>query len=395
MNILVLTSVYPSTESISGFTPVVHYFTKEWVKKGHNVKVIHNQSKFYFFLYLVPKFVKSFFESKYGFTFPIYKMSSNKRFKKDFVNIHRIPIFKGFPFLNFKKSILKRQATKIFESNELDEFIPEIIIAHWTSQIQIMNLLKQSYSCKTVLVLHGMEYFDSISSDKAHKLLKKIDYIGFRSEGIKKCFKNLIGLPEKYFLCYSGIKDEYLNNFTNKKFNTRVQNFLFVGMLIKRKHVDKIIKMISLMEYDSRLEIVGVGPEKKILEKSVIKCGIMNRVKFHNQIERDEILNKMEKAECFVMISSGEAFGLVYLEAMAKGCIVIASRNEGMDGIINDKENGFLCEAGNYLELGLIIDHINSLTIQKRHQISQKAYQTAFNLKESKVAQDYLDFITS
>ena len=42
------------------------------------------------------------------------------------------------------------------------------------------------------------------------------------------------------------------------------------------------------------------------------------------------------------MISKNEAFGLVYLEAMLAGCIV-ASRN-GIDGIIIDGYNGFLCD---------------------------------------------------
>ena len=36
------------------------------------------------------------------------------------------------------------------------------------------------------------------------------------------------------------------------------------------------------------------------------------------------------------MISELETFGLVYIEAMAAGCITIASRNEGFDGIIKD-----------------------------------------------------------
>ena len=42
----------------------------------------------------------------------------------------------------------------------------------------------------------------------------------------------------------------------------------------------------------------------------------------------------IHNADCFVMVSSREAFGLVYVEAMAKGCIVIATKGQGMDGII-------------------------------------------------------------
>lgn len=40
------------------------------------------------------------------------------------------------------------------------------------------------------------------------------------------------------------------------------------------------------------------------------------------------------------MISRNETFGVVYLEAMAAGCITIASRNVGYDGIIVDRVNG-------------------------------------------------------
>ena len=51
------------------------------------------------------------------------------------------------------------------------------------------------------------------------------------------------------------------------------------------------------------------------------------------------------------MISSNEVFKLVYLEAMAQGCIVIASKGGGFDGINVDGQNGFLCEPGDSEQL--------------------------------------------
>lgn len=41
-NILVLTNIYPADDTAYVSTSVVHYFTKEWVKMGYNVRVIHN-----------------------------------------------------------------------------------------------------------------------------------------------------------------------------------------------------------------------------------------------------------------------------------------------------------------------------------------------------------------
>ena len=63
----------------------------------------------------------------------------------------------------------------------------------------------------------------------------------------------------------------------------------------------------------------------------------------------------LKQHDVFIMISKNETFGLVYLEAMAVGCITIASRQEGFDGIIKHGYNGFLCEAGNQEELEKLI----------------------------------------
>ncbi len=95
------------------------------------------------------------------------------------------------------------------------------------------------------------------------------------------------------------------------------------------------------------------------------------------------------------MISKGETFGLVYLEAMARGCITIGSRNEGIDGIILHGVNGFLCEAGNEKELAQIIRHINQLTPAERKQISDSAIATAKDMTDIKVAERYLNNLLS
>lgn len=94
-----------------------------------------------------------------------------------------------------------------------------------------------------------------------------------------------------------------------------------------------------------------------------------------------------------IMISKGEAFGLVYLEAMSRGCITIASRCEGFDGVIVDGENGFLCEAGNGKELSEIIRRINSLSSAQKQTISDNAIRTAQNLTDSIAAKLYIDHV--
>lgn len=99
------------------------------------------------------------------------------------------------------------------------------------------------------------------------------------------------------------------------------------------------------------------------------------------------------KAQCFIMISKAETFGLVYLEAMSMGCLTVASRHEGMEGIIEDGVNGFLCNAGDEFELAQVINKINNLSQKEINQISQNAIITAQKLTDSKVAEYYLNAI--
>ena len=86
-------------------------------------------------------------------------------------------------------------------------------------------------------------------------------------------------------------------------------------------------------------------------------------------------------------------FGLVYLEAMSRGCITIAARNEGMEGIIENGVNGFLCGAGDAEELASIIRHINSLSAVEKQSISDKAKKKATELSDYNVAKRYIETV--
>ena len=95
-------------------------------------------------------------------------------------------------------------------------------------------------------------------------------------------------------------------------------------------------------------------------------------------MEWAQVVEHLKNSAVFIMISRKETFGLVYLEAMATGCITVAARGEGFDGIIEDGVNGFLCEAGNVAELTEII---------------RKAIETAIELTEEKAAKRDLEAI--
>jgi glycosyltransferase involved in cell wall biosynthesis len=71
----------------------------------------------------------------------------------------------------------------------------------------------------------------------------------------------------------------------------------------------------------------------------------------------------------------------------------VATRGQGIDGVIVDGENGFLCPSGDAEEMAKVLRHIRSLSVQQLNEISKKAVDTAQELTDGKVAAHYLNSI--
>jgi len=105
---------------------------------------------------------------------------------------------------------------------------------------------------------------------------------------------------------------------------------------------------------------------------------------------RDEVQQELLNTDVFVMVSKPEAFGLVYLEAMGKGCIAVGTIRQGIDGVIQHGENGFLCEARNTDSLKNVLMQIAAMSYEDKMEIARKALLTAQKMTDNKVAYDYL-----
>lgn len=160
----------------------------------------------------------------------------------------------------------------------------------------------------------------------------------------------------------------------------------------KDKNVDSVIRATRRIP-DINLEIVGDGPRMGELKKLSKKIGVEGRVSFTGRLSHSDTLSRMRVADVFAMPSTRETFGMVYLEAMSKGCITIGSRNEGIDGTIVDGHNGFLVDAGDTEDLVRKISMIKDLSVSERERILLNAHGTLEGMTEKRAATVYLSFI--
>lgn len=394
-NILLLSTIYPLPTKDNQGTPVCHYFTREWVKMGYNVRVVHYQTVYPAPFYWIARLNRKKIAARTGAV--VYtERDKGGTYQMDGVPVKRIPLFKPIPHGGYTNCTIKKSIKTIVDWLDADAFKPDVIIGHFPNpQIEVVNLLHEYYpQSKTCIVMHGdIEIAKKVYGDRLVGLCKKIDMWGFRNPAVQRGFEKCVTKVDKAFMCYSGIPEDYITVANTHNFDNPVSKVVYVGEMIERKYPIEVITALekAYPKGDYQLTYVGDGLLLGKIREQVNSGAVKGKVDVLGKIPRDSIKAQYDAADIMVMISKWEAYGLVYLEAMARGCITIASRNEGFDGIIKDGENGFLCKAGDANELAAIIHRINALTPAERQKISDNAIATARSLTDYKAAKRYID----
>lgn len=339
MRILVITDLYPIQEGEKGTPLTIQAFVRSWEVLGHEVRVVR------------PNFLlNSYLRKKTYYKDGIYGQVENINY-----------------ILPFMGDIKKKIKTL---------FAPDVVVAHMPSGVIFANKLGVSFSAAVhasdieVLTNPLYSFYFKTELEKAYKNAK---CIACRSYVLRDKFLKLYPqYAKKTFVAPSGIEEEKIvKREWQEKDKIKV---LTCGQFIKRKNIDKVIKACEKFE-NIELTVIGSGSQK--LEK------ISDKPIFLGQISREEVLGKMRESDVFILPSKNETFGMVYLEAMASGCITVCSQNDGVDGIIKDGVNGFLC---NDVEetIARIID------FEDKDLILENSYKTIKNYTDELVANHYL-----
>ena len=342
-NILLVTSMYPTLDPEYQASPICHYFATQWKKMGYNVRVAHLCNS----LPVVYSWVAKLF-GNYGmkrmWSVSFLKPNRKKaKYEIEGIPVIYIPVTHAIPHI--EPSFFRNERAYKFLSSILKEegFAPDYIIAHWHSMAYYMPFFKKEFPyVKTSVVLHNSVTYNK----RFHSVFDSVDTWGFRSNSIKNSFEATYGKQIREFICLSGVPSEYVPiQCPNKDFSRGINRFVYVGSLLKLKNIDITIRALS--EYykgsDFTFDVVGDGSEMASLKALANDLGVKNNIIFHGRLPRDKAQIFVENAQVFIMVSSPEAFGLVYVEAMAKGCIPVATVGQGADGFVLDGKNGFLC----------------------------------------------------
>jgi glycosyltransferase involved in cell wall biosynthesis len=377
MKILLLTTLYPEYEnqSIAETSYALHEFAKEWVKE-HNIIVIRP-------------------------IFPVYRDFLSKR--KLYPHIHPDFTLDGVHIFNSK--VWKLPKLNIYYINNLIDvlkklnFVPDKILSHMSSSYVLGDILARYYKREHIIGIHISD-LKNIEKKSISRIISRTSLIACRSQSIKDILlKNYTQHKSKIFVANSGIDysdieshDFFLNKIKTLKDNTTVK-FFTASVLEKYKNIEINLEALSRVKnYSWNYIIVGDGREFDYLSKKTHELNIAERVSFLGEKTREEVLDYMKKSDVFIMVSS-ETFGLAYLEAMAKGNIVIGCKNWGIAGIIIDGENGFLAEERNIDDLEKIVKNIFTMSYDEKKKLILETEKTIKRNTSEIASRKYIEAI--
>lgn len=139
-----------------------------------------------------------------------------------------------------------------------------------------------------------------------------------------------------------------------------VRTVLFVGRLDEEKHIDDLLRAMSLLRarVPTQLEIVGDGSCRAGFEQLAVELGIRDRVRFRGFVSEEELLDAYARADLFCMPSIAELQSLATMEAMSASTPVVLADAMALPHLVEPGENGWLYPPRDVHALASAIDHV-------------------------------------
>lgn len=167
--------------------------------------------------------------------------------------------------------------------------------------------------------------------------------------------------------------------------------FIFVGAATKKKGFDVILESIDMLRSQGlslRLLVVGVVDQsllarRKHLTRNIIQFGM---------VPHSRLASILTTADCLLLPSRFESFGMVVTEAMACGLPVIVSEMVGARQLIDDGRNGFVVPVGCREAL---VDRMRWCIVNRNHlkNMSGAARATAERADWAAYRKQYIDAV--
>ena len=230
---------------------------------------------------------------------------------------------------------------------------PDIFHAHFYFQGYLSVKCRDLIRCPIVVTEHSSR----INNDNINSAIYRLAAVAYSgADAVVAVGSALQNRIKKYFgidvFCIPNIIQTSLFDVARSP-DPNGYHFVSVANLIPLKNMDLLIesfvKTFSISENIS-LTIFGEGIEHKKLQDQINATGYAEKIVLAGRVERAVIAREFSRTDCFVLFSKTETFGVAYVEAMAAGLPVIATKCGGPEDFVSP-QCGILIKPDDVTEL--------------------------------------------
>ena len=234
---------------------------------------------------------------------------------------------------------------------------PKVIFAGHPNLAPIAATMKTvSKSAHTIVGAHGVEVWRPLPVVR-RRMLRRADIVVAPSADTVYRLEAVQGVPARNIRCLPWPLDPEFAGFArNVNQLPRPDKFpegrvvLSVGRWDaseRYKGADLLIRSLAELSREFQelhLVLMGSGNDLPQLQQLAQTIRVAERVHFFTEFSRKDLAAWYAAADIFALPSTGEGFGLVFLEAMAFGKPAIGTNVGGIPDVVEDGQEGLLIE---------------------------------------------------
>jgi glycogen(starch) synthase len=144
-------------------------------------------------------------------------------------------------------------------------------------------------------------------------------------------------IPAKSYIVLNPYEDDTFFRIANVD---KTRDIVFVGRVVSDKGIDVLIEALAKLRHKGispSLTVAGSGPEESAIRRRVHELRLQDAVVFAGRVT-DETLNVLLNRHKIMVVPTreGEGFGVVALEGIACGCVVVGSTCGGLPEAIGE-----------------------------------------------------------
>jgi glycosyltransferase involved in cell wall biosynthesis len=238
---------------------------------------------------------------------------------------------------------------------------------------------------QTALLAHGVEVWGALDG-AVQRELRRVPHIVAPSRYTAGRLADVQGVAlERMRVLPHGLQPEWGESSVGSPPARNGRRILTVARLAAAdayKGVDTVIRALPYVLSrcpGARLVIAGNGDDRTRLEALAQDVGIARTVEFCGALRDGDLLRAYRDADVFALPSTGEGFGIVFLEAMHCELPVVAARAGAAPEVVADGETGILVEPGSVEGVGsalsgllLLAEERRRMGVAGRHRVASK-----------------------